>query len=101
MAKNHSIAPEALRDIGEIATYIRAEDRSAARRFLQEIHRRFASLATRPAAFRIRPEFGPAVRVAHYSHYLIFYEIIDGITRIQRVIHGARELGEALKDDSP
>jgi toxin ParE1/3/4 len=41
----------------------------------------------------LRPELGDGVRVLPHGRYLIFYrEVIKGL-RIERIMHGARDIG--------
>ncbi len=42
---------------------------------------------------RLREEFGPGVRAALHGDYLILYVERDERVAIERVVHGARELG--------
>jgi toxin ParE1/3/4 len=55
--------------------------------------------AGQPRFHRLREEFGPGVRVAVHGAYLILYtHRDDDRVVIERVVHGARDLGRLLDD---
>lgn len=45
-----------------------------------------------PEGSRLRPEYGPNVRVSVFRRYLIFYVVDTDVLRIRRVVHGARNV---------
>jgi toxin ParE1/3/4 len=40
----------------------------------------------------LRQEFGKGVRVARYGRFLIFYTAISAGIRVERILHGARDV---------
>jgi|SRR6185295_4131924 len=88
-------------DIRDIATYIAADNRPAARRFGVELSQTFDLIADTPLLGRRVQGFGAVLRVVRVSsrfrRYLIFYRQIDKSTvEIVRVLHGARDITAIL-----
>ena len=49
-----------------------------------------------------RPELGDGICMLPYRRYLIFYREMNKNVRIERIMHGARDIGgEAFKADEP
>lgn len=56
-----------------------------------------AAFAAQPRFHRLREGFGPGVRVAVHGAYLVFHTLRDDDrVVIERVVHGARDLGSLL-----
>ena len=85
-------------DLDEIANYIAAESPARARSFVAALQSHAKTIASRPAAYRLRAEFGDEIRVAGYRGYMLFYRVGIGEVRILRVIHSARDLSELWFD---
>ncbi len=45
-----------------------------------------------PLAYVSREDLAPCMRMAALGHYVIFFRVLDGAVRIERVLHGARNL---------
>jgi len=43
-----------------------------------------------------RDDLAPGLRMAALDRYVIFFRVIDGVVRIERVLHGARNLPVVL-----
>ena len=88
------ITPEAEADLRSIGDYIVAQDApAAARRFVQLLRRRIASLKTFPEAYGMAPEaqaVGVKLRQMTHGMYRILYTIEDRSVTIHAVRHGAR-----------
>ena len=88
------------RDATRIA--LRMDEPSAGLRFLNAIETAAALLARQPLMGRARPEFGDgrrSWRVPGFGSWVIFYRVAGPRLRLQRVIHGARDLPRALGGD--
>lgn len=79
-------------DLAEISEYIAADNPARADTFEQELLNCAGRIARMPLAFRARPELGEGIRSCPYGHYLLFYRITDTGIRIERILHGARDL---------
>lgn len=88
-------SPAAIRDLEEIGDYIHADNPAAARRFIVALRQRCVQLGEAPFAGVARPEIGVALRSVTFQRYILFYVVSDAV-RIERVLHGARDLRAAL-----
>ena len=81
-------------DLEGIGDYIAPDNPRRAVSFVRELRARCDWLAEQPRVYRLREEFGPGVRAALHGAYLILYtHRDDGRVVIERVVHGARDLG--------
>lgn len=85
-------SPEAEADLIEIATYIARDNRQRAHSFVDELEARCADLILFPDAGRARPELAPVLRSKPHGRYVIFYSVGTEAVRIERILHGARDL---------
>ena len=85
-------------DFEAIADCIAQENPRRAASFTRELRVRCERMAEQPRANRLREEFGPGVRVAVHGSYIILYAERQGGLVIERVVHGARDLGRLLDD---
>ena len=86
-------SPAADADLMEIAAYIAQDNPTRARSFVIELRARSRQLGEAPAIGRARPDLGTGIRVVPHGNYLIFYSMHDDIVRIERFMHGARDIG--------
>jgi toxin ParE1/3/4 len=94
-----SFAPAARQDLEEIGDYIAADSPSAARRFLAELHGRCALITEAPRGGRTRPELYPGLRSLPFHRYVIFYTVDGQDVRIERILHGARDIEQVFERD--
>jgi toxin ParE1/3/4 len=59
---------------------------------------RMREIARHPELYRIRPEFAPDARVATLGQYVILFRIRQNAVRIERVVHGSRDLLPLLRE---
>jgi toxin ParE1/3/4 len=85
-------------DILEISIYIGQDDIQAAVRFIDEINERFELLMENPLAGRQRPELRPGLRGMPFGSYMIFYRPTDNGIEVDRVLHGARNIGRIYRE---
>ena len=83
-------------DLLDIALHISAENIAAADEFAHEIDDKFSLLAAQPEMGRARPELGKALRSFVVKNYIIFYDPIPEGIFVIRVLHGARDIGNAF-----
>jgi toxin ParE1/3/4 len=88
------IAPNAREDLAAIWDYIALEkDRPlAARRQLQRLRDRFATLAANPLLGEVRDDLRAGLRVFSADRYVICYDPIEDGVEIVAVLHGARDI---------
>jgi toxin ParE1/3/4 len=85
-------SPEATADLAEIGAYIARDDPKRARSFVDELEAHCAGLTEYPAMGRARPELALGLRSKPHGHYVIFYTPGADKLRIERILHGARDV---------
>ena len=45
-----------------------------------------------PLGYVSREDLAPGLRMAALDRYVIFFRVLDGVVRVERVLHGARNL---------
>jgi toxin ParE1/3/4 len=95
------LVAEARPDLSEIWDH---HAKSVGRRNADEIVRGIRD-ATRviedhPCAGRARDEIRPGLRTVPARPYIVFYRIRGGVAQVARILHGRRDLGEILAEDS-
>ena len=86
------LSPLAERDLEEIGDYIARDAPLRAISFIREVRERCARIASAPLAAPLRPELGEGVRMVVFRNYLIFYRAESDCLRIERILHGARDV---------
>lgn len=96
------LAPQARRDVTDAARWISRDDKVAAKAFRDAVAKGARMLAAHPLAGVERPDIAdPPVRFLPLARfpYVLVYD--PGVPLILRVLHGARDLPEALADGGP
>jgi toxin ParE1/3/4 len=81
-------------DLEEIADFIAQDSPREAVRFLRKLHARMKEIAKHPKLYQLRPELGADARLATVGSYIILFRIHRRTVRIERVVHGSRDLLE-------
>jgi toxin ParE1/3/4 len=97
--KQVGFAPEAIADLEAIGKYIASENPRAAVRFLEALRERCERLGYSPHIGIRRTQFRRDYRSISYRSYVIFYRLEESGVRIERIIHGARDLDAIFHDD--
>ncbi|MFZ0743780.1 MAG: type II toxin-antitoxin system RelE/ParE family toxin [Terracidiphilus sp.] len=84
-------------DLEQIADYIAQDSPRQAIRMLRVLHTRMKQIARQPQLYRLRPELGAEARLASVGHYVILFRIRHDAVRIERVVHGSRDLLSILE----
>ncbi len=93
------IAASAQRDLQEIHDYIANDNTDAASRWIDRLVSRFEDLSALPGIGRKRTKLDPRYRSITEGDYVIFYQTTaDDAVEVVRVIHGKRDLGQALTE---
>jgi len=91
-----TFSPQARHDLLDIGDYIAKDNRANARRFVGKLIDQCRQIGETPMAYPSRHELAAELRVAPLGSYLIFFRCIGGAVRIERVLHGARDLHAVL-----
>ncbi|MGO4439601.1 type II toxin-antitoxin system RelE/ParE family toxin [Rhizobium sp. RAF56] len=94
-----TFAPAAMQDLEEIGDYIHADNATAAFRFIRELRERCSRLADAPRGGAPRPEIWVGLRSVPFGRYVIFYTLAGDEVRIERILHGSRDIGTVFTDD--
>lgn len=86
-------SPEAEADLSDIATYIARDNPERAHSFIDELEARCADLLGFSKSGRARAELAPELRSKPHGRYVIFYTSGAETVRIERILHGARDIG--------
>ncbi len=85
-------SPLAEFDLEEIGDYIARDNPPRAVSFIREIRVQCVKIMAMPEAAPLRNELCEGMRMAPFGHYLIFYTVGIESIRIERVLHGARNI---------
>lgn len=86
------VSPQTVLDLEEIGDYIARDNPRRAVTCIDEIQAKCLRLGEAPEIGTARPELGEGVRVLPHGRYLIFYRKHDETLRIERVLHGSRDI---------
>jgi plasmid stabilization system protein ParE len=87
-----AFSPKAEDDLEEIGDYIARDNPGRALTFLDELRATCLAIAENPQAYPAQRELARPIRRAVYRRYLIFYSIQSSELRIERILHGARDV---------
>lgn len=91
-----TISPLAEQDIESIGDYIARDSPQQAIRFTEQLFRQCQLIAQRPEAYRKRPELGENIRSCSYRRYIIIFCVMEEDIRVERLLHGARDIAQVL-----
>jgi plasmid stabilization system protein ParE len=85
-------------DLEEIVDFIAQDSPRHASRVLRELREQITEIAKQPQNYRLRPEIGAEARLATVGNYVILFRIHQHAVRIERVLHGSRDLPSVLEE---
>ena len=85
-------SPLAESDLEGIGDYIARDNPQRALSFVLELKEQCEKICDMPLAFPLRSELGEGFRMVVFKSYLIFYRAFEKTVRIERVLHGARNI---------
>jgi plasmid stabilization system protein ParE len=86
------LSPFVSADLEEIADYIAQDSPRQAVKMLRLLRARMKEIAKQPEIYRLRPELGAEARLVTLGNYVILFRIRQNAVRIERVVHGGRDL---------
>ena len=87
-----TFSPKSRQDLLEIGDYIAKDSRANARRFVGKLMEQCQRIGQSPLGYSSREDLAPGLRMAPMGRYVIFFRVLDDMVRIERVLHGARDL---------
>ena len=95
-----TFSPRSRQDLLEIGDYIARDNRSNARRFVARLNEQCQKIGRAPLGYVSRDDLAPGLRMATLDRYVIFFRVFDGVVRIERILHGTRNLPVVLDHES-
>lgn len=89
-------SPQARRDLLRIGDYIAQDSLGNARRWVGKLKRQCKQIGRSPDGYVSREDLAPGLRMAALGNYVIFYRVVERAVRIERVLHGARDLPRVI-----
>ena len=86
------LSPLVPADLEEIADFIAQDSPRQAVRWLRLLRTKIKEIARNPKIYRLRPEIGAEARLSTVGNYVILFRIHQNAVRIERVLHGGRDL---------
>jgi toxin ParE1/3/4 len=93
-------SPKSRQDLLDIGDTIAKDSLANARHFVAKLIAQCQRIGTYPMGYVGRQDLAPDLRMAALGRYVIFFRVIGDTVRIERVLHGARNLPAVLKRDS-
>ena len=85
----------------DIALYIAKDNPTRALSFADELEAACLKLGDAPAIGKARPTLGVDIRTLSQGNYLVIYRAQDGNVRIERILHGARDIEGLFTSEAP
>ncbi|HFD2064176.1 TPA: type II toxin-antitoxin system RelE/ParE family toxin [Serratia marcescens] len=92
------ISPLAELDLEALGDWIAQDNPVRALSFTEELYQQCLLIAESPALYRERPELGNGIRGSAYGRYLLLFRVLDTEVRIERIVHGARDINRVLAE---
>lgn len=89
-------SPAAEADLVEIASFIARDNVARAVTFIDELDASCAKLVDHPHSGVVRSDLPTGLRSKAHGSYVIFYSVLETVIRIERILHGARDIGVIL-----
>jgi toxin ParE1/3/4 len=94
-----TFSPNSRQDLFEIGDYIAKDSHANARRFVEKLIQQCKRIGNAPLGYPGREGLAPGLRMAALGSYVIFFSVSERKVRIERVLHGARNLPAVLESD--
>ncbi|HRO04043.1 MAG TPA: type II toxin-antitoxin system RelE/ParE family toxin [Terricaulis sp.] len=94
------LSDRARADLEEIAAYISARSPKSAARMLEKLLEQCRRICEAPLGYPSFEHLSPGVRRAVCRPYLVFFVVDQKGVRIERIVHGARDLGALLGEET-
>lgn len=83
-------------DLIEITDFIALDNPERAIQFEDELLERAHKIARAPLVYVERSDLKKGIRACAHGAYVLFFTVDDQGVRIERILHGARDLGPLL-----
>lgn len=89
-------SPLAEDDLTSIGDRIAEDDPHQAVKFIREVRERCEKIAMFPKSAPLRNDLQRGIRMIVHGNYVVFYRVLKDTARIERIVHGARDIGRLL-----
>ena len=87
-----TFSPKSRQDLLDIGDFIARDSRENARRFVAKLVDQCGRIGRAPLSYPSRPDIAAGIRISALGRYVIFFTVTEDVVRIERVLHGARNL---------
>lgn len=87
-----AISPLAEQDLEAIGDWIAKDNPVRALSFIEELYQKCLLIAESPTLYIERSEILPGLRSCAYGRYVLFFRVLDAEVRIERILHGSRDI---------
>ncbi|HQR03403.1 MAG: type II toxin-antitoxin system RelE/ParE family toxin [Proteobacteria bacterium] len=94
-----TFSPKSRQDLLDIGDYIAKDSQANARRFVVRLIGQCQRIGHAPMGYTSREDLAAGLRMAPLGRYVIFFRVLENVVRIERVLHGARNLPAVLGAD--
>ena len=91
--KEPAFSPASVADLRDILVRISKDKPAAAKRFVSTLKSKCYLLAASPEIGSGRDDLSPGLRAFSVGSYVIYYHATAAGIRVERVLHGARDVG--------
>jgi len=92
-----TFSPKSRQDLLDIGDYIAKDSRANARSFVGKLIEQCQRIGKAPLAYTGREDLAPGLRMAPMGRYVIFFRVLGDVVRVERVLHGSRDLPDILQ----
>jgi plasmid stabilization system protein ParE len=85
-------------DLAEITDFIARDNPARAFKFEEELVEHARKIERAPLAYVERTDLGHRLRSCAHGAYVIFFTVNDPVVRIERILHGSRDLARLLNE---
>lgn len=85
-------SPKSRQDLLDIGDSIAKDSPANARQFIARLIDQCRRIGLAPLGYASREDLAPGLRMAAFGHYVISFRVVGGTVRVERVLHGARNL---------
>ena len=91
-----AFSPKSRQDLLTIGDHLAKDSRANARRFVGALLQQRRRIGNAPLGYVSRDDLAPGLRMAAVERYVIFFRLTNSTVRIERVLHGVRNLPTVL-----
>lgn len=95
-----TFSPKSRQDLLDIGDCIAKDSPINARRFVGKLSDQCKRIGRAPLGYVSREDLAHGLRMAALDRYVIFFRDLDGAVRVERVLHGSRNLPVVMESET-